>query len=600
MTSTILDWLHNDDQPADVYHLLGALRFDPDHDRLLADIRAAYAALLPYQNHADPEVARRAMQLQMELGRAEDVFSTPDRYHAHHKRIMACLREEHAAATEATGAAWSPDQVRMWLEKACSVHPQSSAGLAGLIAPAETETPEPAPGHQLSMAEILDEELPPPEPAPRHQLSMAEILDEELGTTLPPKAPVGRAVARSCCPSCFAPLEADAVICVSCGRNLLTGGMLTTMSESASRRSTDVWQARTKRLLAAPRIRISRALLGDVRRLAERVLLTPLVLLLIALFTWGAFSLIWWVVTWYQHEVAYYEISLMLDRNRASAARLAQESDHLVWYSSMVDSRSPRPAAGRKAKIAELIPDFPHDVNLEPLLEFPPGSFAYEPTLELARQCTDREWRLAKSCDRSGNVRAFGADLLIAMLPFVDFDAAAKGELIERTSIEEKKHRYWRYREECQQKAEQVLCGRYRLTIEATHVYGHDPRSSSDTNRWLSSQDSTTTPEPILDVSCHEEVWLIELAGQRWTGEIEQIVDIDLSCPATEMRDALAEFEFLARLEKSSVHLRFSDRQFVVEVEPIPRCNLPRRKRELELFKPGFSALECALQKEGL
>jgi hypothetical protein len=70
-------------QPNDLYELLDHPRFDPRHEKLLETVRSAYAELLPYQNHADVNVARRAMRLQMELARPEAVLSDPERLRAH-------------------------------------------------------------------------------------------------------------------------------------------------------------------------------------------------------------------------------------------------------------------------------------------------------------------------------------------------------------------------------------------------------------------------------------------------------------------------------------------------------------------------------------
>jgi WD40 repeat protein len=76
--------------PADLYELLGWPRWNPDRAKLLQAIRAAYAELLPYQNHEDRQVAERAMRIQMELGRAAEVLSDPAKFRAY--QVALCAR----------------------------------------------------------------------------------------------------------------------------------------------------------------------------------------------------------------------------------------------------------------------------------------------------------------------------------------------------------------------------------------------------------------------------------------------------------------------------------------------------------------------------
>jgi len=119
----VRDWLETDARPADLYELLGRPRFDPQQEELSAAVRAAYAELLDYQNHADPAIVRRAVQLQMELGRAADVLSSPAKLQVHCDSIVDRLRLEYERAKGA-GPPWSPTRLRTWLSAEQSVHPQ--------------------------------------------------------------------------------------------------------------------------------------------------------------------------------------------------------------------------------------------------------------------------------------------------------------------------------------------------------------------------------------------------------------------------------------------------------------------------------------------
>jgi len=121
VSARIRDWLETERQPADVYELLGRLRFDPDRQQLLAAVRSAYAELLPYQNHADPRIARRAIQLQRELGNAENILSNADKLQAHHQAILTDLREAYVK-TKAGGEDWSRQRLQSWLNQEQRVH----------------------------------------------------------------------------------------------------------------------------------------------------------------------------------------------------------------------------------------------------------------------------------------------------------------------------------------------------------------------------------------------------------------------------------------------------------------------------------------------
>jgi len=130
--TAIRHWLEHDRQPADLYELLGRPRFDPDHQQLLAVVRSAYAELLPYQNHRDAHVAERAIELQKELGHAEDILSSPAKLREHHEGILSRLREEYAKV-RGEGEDWRRPRLKSWLRQEQSVHPEQSESLARML-----------------------------------------------------------------------------------------------------------------------------------------------------------------------------------------------------------------------------------------------------------------------------------------------------------------------------------------------------------------------------------------------------------------------------------------------------------------------------------
>lgn len=120
VSARVVNWLDEDREPADLYQLLGRLKFDPDQAGLRAAVRAMYGELLPYQNHADPSIARRALRLLHALGEAEAQLTQPERLDEHHSMILGRLRH---AFQEAGGPSLLPgDRMREWLRRQ-SVHP---------------------------------------------------------------------------------------------------------------------------------------------------------------------------------------------------------------------------------------------------------------------------------------------------------------------------------------------------------------------------------------------------------------------------------------------------------------------------------------------
>jgi len=157
VSTTVLDWLRRDRQPLDVYELLGVPRLAPDRDQLLAAVKAAYRELLPYQNHRDPEVARRAMVLQMELGRAEDIVSDSGRLREHEEKVVEGLRGEYMRATREAGEVWPLERLRSWLEREQLVHPERVEAVARAVQVPQDETVDLGFPETLVIPEVVEE-----------------------------------------------------------------------------------------------------------------------------------------------------------------------------------------------------------------------------------------------------------------------------------------------------------------------------------------------------------------------------------------------------------------------------------------------------------
>ena len=76
MDQILQPWLDSDDEPPDLYTLLGQPKFHDDLTRLGTAIREAHAVLQQYQRHPETEVQERARRLRNLVGQASRVFAT--------------------------------------------------------------------------------------------------------------------------------------------------------------------------------------------------------------------------------------------------------------------------------------------------------------------------------------------------------------------------------------------------------------------------------------------------------------------------------------------------------------------------------------------
>ncbi|NQT15868.1 MAG: hypothetical protein HQ582_24140 [Planctomycetes bacterium] len=160
MKTGIQDWLNRDARPADLYELLGRERFDPDRQGLLAAVRAAYAELHPFENHKDPKVARRAVELLGELGRAEDVFSDSEKLRAYHESILGGFPETQAVEPVAEE---EPTEAFQLQERE-----PVETGPDPMLEPVDGPPPR-APSAEPQATELPDVLLPLPETGPKRQ-----------------------------------------------------------------------------------------------------------------------------------------------------------------------------------------------------------------------------------------------------------------------------------------------------------------------------------------------------------------------------------------------------------------------------------------------
>ena len=94
MAASIRTWIDQGRMPDDYYELLGRSRFDPNYSEILEDIRAAVREVIALQNHQDRQVAKKAVQLQNDLGRAEGTFSSAEKLRKYDGELFERICEE--------------------------------------------------------------------------------------------------------------------------------------------------------------------------------------------------------------------------------------------------------------------------------------------------------------------------------------------------------------------------------------------------------------------------------------------------------------------------------------------------------------------------
>lgn len=136
----ILRWLEARALPETLYDLLEAPRFSPDAAGLIRALRAANRELWPYQNHVRPEVARRAMRLLIELGRADRILADPEMRKAYDSELVSRLHAEYLERERDDPGTWSDAAVRAWLGEQKNVHPARLDELTARIRDARQPT----------------------------------------------------------------------------------------------------------------------------------------------------------------------------------------------------------------------------------------------------------------------------------------------------------------------------------------------------------------------------------------------------------------------------------------------------------------------------
>lgn len=221
--TSITIWLEGEELP-DLYRLLGRPLLDPDIDGLTGSLKAAARELLPYQNHADPLKARRAMNLLTELGRVESLLADPQRLAEINQRLIAELAEQCAERFAAAGPHWERQAVCAWLQRERQISPAALAETFVAVCAALPEPPV-APKPVPIPARIFA--APDASAAANEEIHWGEATDLQ-NVTLDDDPSFEPARRGAVCPHCGAPVAAEALLCINCGYDFRTRQRLET------------------------------------------------------------------------------------------------------------------------------------------------------------------------------------------------------------------------------------------------------------------------------------------------------------------------------------------------------------------------------------
>ncbi len=213
----------------------------------------------------------------------------------------------------------------------------------------------------------------------------------------------------------------------------------------------------------------------------------------------------------------------------------------------------------RMQVIAGLVPSLPEGTNLAPLLEINPQAIPYTAAFELVRSRAKHEWLIEHASLASEAARKFAAEALRPTFPFGRLEDAEFAKLVERTTPEEKQQRYEKLYAELHKPYEAKLVGSYPLQFDAVWTQA-DQREAQ----------VAITAEPRLIVTCKDYVWTIDFYGAKWTGKIDQLPAISLSCPTTRTGEDLLTLPRYQTLGKSQLWLACQDEKFVVSLDSLP------------------------------
>jgi len=256
------------------------------------------------------------------------------------------------------------------------------------------------------------------------------------------------------------------------------------------------------------------------------------------------------------------------DQGAVAAQRLGADLPKVV---SLLPDLQNNPEHTRKqGVVTQLISSLPREVELSPLLSVPPESFAHSAVCSAVAKNATLDWRLEKSCHPDANARKIAISGLRETFPLGLVDDAGMAQLTEPMTLEEKKDLYQRLYQQAHQKVEDMLCGDFRVSLEAT--YRTDERATMPT-------ESLVTPAPVLHVSCKDRVFAVRMFDQSWTGTFAEFGGCRMRFELGQ-QSAFSGLRLLQRAPHAVLNLSCDSGHLRIAVSQFPQYAPPRTERQ--------------------
>ncbi|NQT87645.1 hypothetical protein HQ560_12820 [bacterium] len=210
--------------------------------------------------------------------------------------------------------------------------------------------------------------------------------------------------------------------------------------------------------------------------------------------------------------------------------------------------------------LCAVIVHLPPEADLDPLLELTDrAASSYRAALRVVAARADSDWLLERSCARSEAVRVFAAAALGPSLPLGRCSEAQAARLAERMGLEEKRQVYAEIGDGIHGELEAAWVGRYAVSIDAAW---QTPFAAPRPAQW-------TSREAPLTVACEGRTWQVAFLGQKWSGTVDELPGLGLSCPAPTLLGLTALAPPYSAVRSSTVTVQFKD-GFRVGIHPVP------------------------------
>jgi hypothetical protein len=232
---------------------------------------------------------------------------------------------------------------------------------------------------------------------------------------------------------------------------------------------------------------------------------------------------------------------------------------YAVSYANSITGDMDGTTRRRVQMLTRCLGTLPEGADLAPLLELKAGTMPYGAAFELVQKRARLDWLIESSCNSNADGRKFAAEVLKGTFPFGRLDDAGVAQLAQSTSVAEKRGRYDKLYAELHRSYEQKLVGLYQVQLDATW----------QASTAVSESKSHLTP-PRLAVRCKDYIWSVDFYGHTFSGKIDDLPRLSLTCPAGKTGDDLYQLPQYQALSEAILRLTCPEESLVVAIEQIP------------------------------